>query len=83
MWVAACWILSGKSKLYVILSRIKYLKQICICLVVLKKYFENILHDKIIEQYPFSSCYDHFLLRWLSFCFIFNIKNHKNLEQNK
>ena len=51
------------AAVYSKLNQFKYLEQVCLCFVDIEKCFDNILHDKIIKQYPFPKCYRYLLLR--------------------
>lgn len=53
------------ASVYSKLNRAKYIEQISICSVDIEKCFDNIFHNKIVEQYPFPKRYSFLLFRWL------------------
>ena len=53
------------ASVYSKLNRAKCIKQISICSVDIEKCFDNIFHNKIVEQYPFPKRYSFLLFRWL------------------
>lgn len=71
------------AAVYSELNRAKYLKQMCLCLVEIENCFDNILHNKIIEQYPFPKSYSDLLLRWLTPSVVDENQNFKNLGKIK
>ena len=54
------------ASVYSKLNRAKYIDQMCLCSVDIEKYYQNIFHDQIVEQYPFPKRYDFLLTRWLT-----------------
>jgi RNA-directed DNA polymerase len=53
------------ASVYSKLNRAKCIEQISICSVDIEKCFDNIFHNKIVEQYPFPKRYSFLLFRWL------------------
>ena len=69
------------ASVYTKLNRAKYIKQMCLCSVDIKKCFDNFFHNQIIEQYPFPESYGFLLSRWLTANLIDKSRDFKNLGQ--
>lgn len=67
------------ASVYATLNRAKYTKQICLCSVDIEKCFDNLLHDQIMEQYPFPKSYSFLFSRWLTPNLIDKNNDFKNL----
>jgi retron-type reverse transcriptase len=67
------------ASVYAKLNRAKYLEQMCLCSVDIEKCFDSILHNQIIEQYPFPKSCSFLLSRWLAPSLIYKNRDFKNL----
>ena len=54
------------AALYYLLKRVKYKKKIYLSLIEIKKSFNKVKYEKILEQYPFPKSYSYLLIRWLT-----------------
>nr|WAK84998.1 hypothetical proteine [Amicula sp. isolate GU52X-4 cfCalB7] len=64
---------------YAKLNRVKYIDQICVCLVDIEKCFDNFFHDQIKKLYPFPKRYSFLICRWLTPNFIDKNRDFKKL----
>lgn len=71
------------AAVYFKLSQAQYLEQICVCSIKIKKCFDTIRHDKILEHYWFPKDYKFLLVRWLTPTFFKKNQKFKNWDTKK
>lgn len=69
------------ASVYAKVNRAKYLEQMCLCSVKINKCFDNILHQQIIEQYPFPEKYSFLMSRWLTPTIVDKSQDFKKLRK--
>ena len=69
------------ASVYKELNRVKYIDQMCLCSVSIKKYSDRLYQMQIMKQYIFPKSYNFLLFRWLIFYSASKNNNFKSLDK--